>query len=97
MNVVAPGNKTWTVSLEVDGVAHEAVDGFFQPYAFLPYEGIDVGLDRRSPVSWELYSKYGSFPFSGVIHSVTYVPGEVAPDVGPHVLEEAIRVGLAID
>jgi arylsulfatase len=97
VNVVAPGNKTWTVSLEVDGVAHEAVDGFFQPYAFLPYEGIDVGLDRRSPVSWELYSKYGSFPFSGVIHSVTYVPGEMAPDVGPHVLEEAIRVGLAID
>jgi arylsulfatase len=97
VNVTAPGNKTWTVSLEVDGAAHEAVEGFFQPYAFLPYEGIDVGLDRRSPVSWELYSKYGSFPFSGTIHAVTYIPGELAPDVGPHVLEEAIRVGLAID
>jgi len=97
VNVIAPGNKTWTISLEVDGVAHPAHEGFFQPYAFLPYEGIDVGLDRRSPVSWDLYSRHGAFPFSGKIQAVTFTPGELATDVGPHVLEEAIRLGLAID
>jgi len=97
VNVTAPGNKTWSISLEVDGVAHPAHEGFFQPYAFLPYEGIDVGLDRRSPVSWDLYSRHGAFPFSGKIQAVTFTPGELATDVGPHVLEEAIRLGLAID
>lgn len=97
VDISAPGDKTWTVSLEVDGVVHPAETGFFQPYAFLPYEGIDVGLDRRSPVSWDLYSRYGAFPFSGELRAVTYVPGPLAPDSGPHVLEEAIRLGLAID
>jgi arylsulfatase len=97
IDVVAPGNKTWTVALEIDGMKHPAGEGFFQPYAFLPYEGIDIGIDRRSPVSWDLYSRHGTFPFSGTITTVTYVPGDLAPDVGPHVLEEAIRLGLAID
>ncbi|MFZ9697705.1 MAG: arylsulfatase [Ilumatobacteraceae bacterium] len=97
IDVVAPGNKTWTVALETDSRKHPAVEGFFQPYAFLPYEGIDIGIDRRSPVSWDLYSRHGTFPFSGAITAVTYVPGDLAPDVGPHVLEEAIRLGLAID
>ncbi|MEY2626916.1 MAG: hypothetical protein RJB08_675 [Actinomycetota bacterium] len=97
VEVTAPGNKTWTVALEVDGVKHPSVEGFFQPYAFLPYEGIDVGIDRRSPVSCDLYSRHGAFPFTGTINAVTYTPGAPAPDVGPHVLEEAIRLGLAID
>lgn len=97
VNVAAPGNKTWTISLEVDGVVHPIREGFFQPYAFLPYEGIDVGLDRRSPVSWDLYSRHGAFPFTGTIDAVTFTPGDPAPDVGPHLLEEAIRLGLAID
>jgi arylsulfatase len=97
VEVSAPGNKTWSISLSVDGAIHSSGEGFFQPYAFLPYEGIDVGLDRRSPVSWDLYSRHGSFPFTGRIHAVTYTPGPLAPDVGPHVLEQAIRLGLAID
>jgi arylsulfatase len=37
----------------------------------VPWEGIDVGLDRRSPVSWELHEQYGTFPYSGVLDSVT--------------------------
>ena len=97
VDVTAPGDKTWSVGLEVDEVKHPATQGFFQPYAFLPYEGIDVGLDRRSPVSWDLHLRHGTFPFDGVIRSVTYIPGPTAPDVGPHVIEEAIQLGLAID
>ena len=50
--------------------------------AMAPFEGIDVGIDRRSPVSWGLYERRGPFPFTGAIRAVTYVPGELAPDAG---------------
>jgi arylsulfatase len=48
-----------------------------------PFEGIDVGIDRRSPVSWSVYERHGTFPYNGILSSVTYVPGELAPDAGP--------------
>jgi arylsulfatase len=45
-----------------------------------PFEGIDVGLDRRSPVCWDVYERHGPFPFTGTIESVAYSPGTPAPD-----------------
>jgi hypothetical protein len=39
-----------------------------------------VGLDRRSPVSWEIYEADGPFPFTGTLHHVRYEPGAPAPD-----------------
>ena len=50
--------------------------------AIAPFEGIDVGIDRRSPVSWDVYERYGPFPYSGRLETVTYRPGELAPDAG---------------
>ena len=47
-----------------------------------PFEGIDVGIDRRSPVSWALYEREGSFPYTGALHWVRYEPGELTPDSG---------------
>ena len=44
-----------------------------------PYEGLDVGIDRRSPVFWELSEKHGAFPYAGQIDSVTVTPGAKAP------------------
>jgi arylsulfatase len=44
------------------------------------HEGLDIGLDRRAPVSWDVYQKYGSFPYTGTIHGVTIEPGARAPD-----------------
>ena len=44
-----------------------------------PFEGIDVGIDRRSPVSWDLYQAHGPFPYTGQLHHVTYQPGPSAP------------------
>jgi hypothetical protein len=48
-----------------------------------PVGGIDIGVDRRSPVSWRLYEQHGCFPFSGEMISVTIEPHEWAPDMGP--------------
>ena len=55
-----------------------------------PFEGIDVGIDRRSPVSWDVYERHGPFPYRGAIEAVTYEPGEPAPD-SPFVLIDMLR------
>ena len=44
------------------------------------HEGLDIGLDRRCPVSWQLYEKHRSFRFTGRIEDVTIAPGERAAD-----------------
>jgi len=53
-----------------------------------PLSGIDVGIDRGGPVSWELRQRRGPFPYTGTLESVTYRPGQrVSYD--PAVLVEA--------
>jgi arylsulfatase len=44
------------------------------------HEGLDIGLDRRCPVSWQLYEKHRSFRFTGRIEGVTIEPGERSAD-----------------
>lgn len=39
-------------------------------------EGLDVGIDRRGPVSWRVYEKYGAFPYTSTIQYVTVAPGD---------------------
>lgn len=97
VNVAAVGKRQWHVNFIIDGVAHPVEEGFLELASFLPYEGIDIGCDRRSPVSWRLYEKYNTFPFSGTINDVTYIPGEFAPDAGPVAIENAYRIGLALE
>jgi arylsulfatase len=97
LHVSAPGKRRWEAGFTVDGVAHAHQGGFTQPFSFLPYEGIDIGMDRRSPVSWEIYQEHGCYPFTGTIVDVTYVPGEFAPDEGPGALAAAIEMGLALE
>ena len=61
-----------------------------------PFEGIDVGIDRRSPVHWEVYERHGAFPYSGVLHAVTYTPGPRAA-YHPLVVAEATRASTRIN
>lgn len=98
LGVEAPGEGRWLVSLAVDGApaipdAHE----FDQPAGFLPFEGIDVGIDRRSPVSWELYQRHGTFAYTGDLRSVSYQLGEFAPDAESRRLEELMAYGTALE
>lgn len=73
--VTNPGDGTWTVSLDIDGRELVTDAGFTALVAVAPYQGIDVGIDRRSPVSWELRARRGTFAYRGVLHRVTYTPG----------------------
>ena len=47
--------------------------------AYGVFEGLDVGLDRRGPVLWELYERHGAFAYTGEIHHVTIEPGRPVP------------------
>lgn len=48
--------------------------------AMAPFQGIDVGIDRRSPVSWERYLRHGTFPYTGRLHHARWEPGEPSPE-----------------
>jgi arylsulfatase A-like enzyme len=59
-----------------------------------PMQGISVGINPGSPVSWDLYQAHGTFPYSGELTSVTYRPGEPAP-YDPETVVAALRAAGA--
>ena len=77
--VSAPGGFTWDVTLVVGDESRASDTGYRMLFPMSPFEGIDVGLDRRSPVSWEIYEADGPFPFTGTLHRVHYEPGRTGP------------------
>jgi len=82
----APGRGTWSVALVVDGVEVASEDRFAILFPIAPFQGIDVGIDRKSPVVWGREAS----PYTGVIESVTYTPGDLAPD-SPVALLDVLR------
>jgi arylsulfatase len=95
--IEAPGGWRWNVRLSVDGEARLAVDDLPMLFPMAPFEGIDVGIDRRSPVSWPLYERNGPFPYTGTLRWVRIEPGEPAPDAPQRFVELARQIGAAFD
>ncbi len=93
LRVTAPGGWRWNVALEVDSRPAGSIDRLVMPAAMAPFEGIDVGIDRRSPVSWDVFERHGPFPFSGELTAVTYTPGDLAPDAGSRFVELVRELG----
>ena len=50
------------------------------------FEGLDVGIDRRGPVLWDLYQRRGAFAYGGSIREVSIEP---AYEPGIDLIEEA--------
>jgi arylsulfatase len=97
LDVEAPGRWRWTVRLLADGAELGSL-GELEMIAFMaPFEGIDVGLDRASPVDWALHERRGTFPFSGTVRSATYTPGEPAPDAGIRYLDLLREMGARFE
>lgn len=44
------------------------------------HEGLDIGLDRRGPVSFDLKRRHGAFRYSGIIKELVIESGAFAPD-----------------
>lgn len=76
---LSDSNFYWDVALLIDGVVVAELATVMMLTGLSPFTGIDVGIDRRGPVSWAMHERHGAFPFSGRITSVTYLPGEQAP------------------
>ncbi|MFD4268344.1 arylsulfatase [Rhodococcus sp. NPDC058481] len=93
--VTAPGKARWSVEIRIDDEVVLRSDDFIQLSWLVPYNGINVGVARRSPVSWELARKYGTFRYSGRIAGVTYVPGDLAPDAFPMMIDHFRELGMA--
>lgn len=74
----------WDFTVSMDGEVVAGLQHVMMLMGLAPYTGIDIGIDRRGPVSWEMHQRHGSFPFTGALTSVRYVPGPHAPyDAAP--------------
>ncbi len=78
----------WDISVHVDGAATAArLDRVLQLIGMCPFTGISVGVDRGSPVDWELYERRRAFPFTSADLEVRYIPGERAA-YNPEIIRE---------
>ncbi|MBM3674805.1 MAG: arylsulfatase [Actinobacteria bacterium] len=97
VELAAPGERRWDLSLRVDGREVATHDDLPMLFGMAPFEGIDVGIDRRSPVDWALYERFGPFPYSGSLAAVTYTPGEPAPDAPVHLMGMLRELGAKFE
>jgi arylsulfatase len=93
----AVGGGTSTARLSVDGRARAELAELPLLFPMAPFEGISVGTDRKSPVSWRLHEAYGCFPYTGALGTVTYTPGEPAPDSPAGMIDLLTELGARFE
>ena len=74
----ALGKRRGQGRLLLDGVEKAGWTEMSPTLMMGPFEGLDVGLDRRAPVFWELYERHGIYRYSGKIEDVWIDPGQRA-------------------
>jgi len=98
---VAQPEGVCSVQIEVHGERREVPAKFNLFTGATPFQGIDVGIDRRSPVSRELRSRRGTFAYSGALCSATITPGqrlsEILQSSQSNVDEEHNRLAERLD
>ncbi len=97
VGVESPGGGVCHVSVKVGEDLRAELRDMPVFLAIAPFQGIDVGIDRKSPVSWRLREEHGTFPYSGDLRSVTFTPGEYAPDAGPLWVETVAEMGTKFE
>ncbi|CAN3979107.1 arylsulfatase [Kitasatospora purpeofusca] len=88
-----PGLR-WEFRVLVDGAETGRLGPVHQLIGMAPFQGISVGVDRKSPVSWPVYERHRSFRYGGGLRAVTYRPGDPAPD-DPETVARALREAAA--
>ncbi len=82
----------WSVELSVDGATLARLEDLATFQALLaPLHGIDVGIAGRSPVSWSLHERHGTFPWTGVLRYVEYRPGPVTSDAPSPIAQQMLK------
>lgn len=93
----AVGGGSWTARLHVDGEQTAELEALPLLFPMSPFEGISVGTERKSPVDWRRYEQHGCYPFSGALRSVTYTPGQPAPDSPAGMLDLLREMGARFE
>jgi arylsulfatase len=70
----ALGGRQGRGRVMLDGAAAVDWTPLSPTLSFGVFEGLDVGVDRRGPVLWELYERHGAFHYDGDITDVHVVP-----------------------
>lgn len=83
--VTALPDVRWQFDVSVDGDPVLSLGPLAQLVSMAPFTGISAGIDRGSPVDWELFERHGSYRFHGALRSVRYLPGPKA-DYNPEVI-----------
>jgi arylsulfatase len=91
------GGLSVDVAVDVDGERRGGKAGLPMPMGQALFQGIDVGIDRGSPVSWDRYDAEGTFAWTGTLHGVTWTPGDHAPGAGPQARERQREIGMAFE
>ncbi|WP_369142421.1 arylsulfatase [Streptomyces sp. R44] len=94
LTATAEEGLRWRFTVTVDGEHRATPDSVHQLIGMAPFQGISVGIDRKSPVSWPLYERHRSFRYTGRLHSVTYRPGAPGPDA-PETVAAALKEAAA--
>lgn len=84
----------WTLRLELAGAAVQ-LEPVLQLVGMSPFTGISVGVDRGSPVDWELYEGVRSGRYTGTLRRVRYEPGPMAvynPEIIINIEREVERI-----
>ncbi len=89
-----PGIR-WSFAFAVNGTPTGSLGSVHQLIGMAPFQGISVGIDRKSPVSWPVYERHGTFRYTGALDSVTYTPGPAAPE-DPAELARALGEAAAV-
>lgn len=81
----------WRLSLRWADDERAALESVAMLLGMAPFTGISVGADRGGPVSWDVHDRHRTFPFTGDLRSVTYVPGRSA-DYDPALVHDAAHL-----
>lgn len=94
VNIDAPGGAVWLASITVDGELVRSGVEFTLLSWLVPFSGLYVGAMKRSPVSWELYQRRGTFAYTGKFSKITFTPGKLAPDAMALMLDFFRKMGM---
>ncbi len=96
--IARPAGGRWDVTLRVDDTPVGKLEGLTPLFPMAPFQGLDVGTNRRSPVDWSLWEQRGTFPWTGDgYRGATFTPHDHPPDAPFHWIEQVREVALAYD
>jgi arylsulfatase len=93
---VAAAGGVWTFTVYVHGEAVGSGPDWPMVSGQGGSSGLDVGLNRCSPVDWQLWQRHGTFRYSGILHRVVLEPGAPAPDRGPEYFARLRQEALSL-